>query len=282
MLARWTSLAVATSLLGGCAQISASTELRTVPVPGVPPLALETRVVERQLEARWQQRGDTLAIELLEHRRCQKVEHVAAIREERNVRRPDAAIYWEYAAAVVLLGIAGMALARPDRFAVPEADVGGKTRRDPTTGRALGGVFLGLGGVALGAGIYDTVRARDRMYRANTVALLPGPATACDAPTVPAAQRRLELQLGQFHSQVTTDSEGHARFLLPGPELWPPEDEDASAPVPEVMETSLPRSRRWRGLLQVGLERYVEVEVVLPYDQTALVPSTGAAMSVAR
>ncbi len=282
MLARWTSLAVATSLLGGCAQISASTELRTVPVPGAPPLAIESRVIERQLEARWQQRGDTLAIELLEHRRCQKVEHIAAIREERSVRRPDAAIYWEYAAAVVLLGIAGLTFARPDLFAVPEADVGGKTRRDPATGRKLGGVFLGLGTAALGAGIYDSVRARDRVYRGNTVALRSGPTVDCDEPTVPAAQRQLELQLGQFHSQVATDLEGRARFLLPGPELWPPEEEDVQVPIPEVMEGSLKRSRRWRGMLQVGLERWVEVEVVLPYDQTALVPSTGAAMSIAR
>ena len=77
MLARWTSLAIAASLIGGCAQISANTELRTVPVSGAPPLVIERRVVERQVEARWLQRGDTLAIELLEHRRCQVVEHVA-------------------------------------------------------------------------------------------------------------------------------------------------------------------------------------------------------------
>lgn len=285
MLARWTALAAAASLLGGCAQISAITELRTVPVSGVPPLSIERRVVERQVEARWSQRGDTLSVELLEHRRCQVVEHVAAVREEHSVRRADAMIYWEYAAAAVMLGLAGIAFARPDLFAVPEPDVGGKTRRDPTTGRTLGGVFLGLGGAALGAGIYDTVRARDRVLRSNTVALRPGPAANCDAPTVPAAQRRLELQLGPFNSQVVTDLEGRARFLLPGTELWPPEPEadatDASN-QPNATEGGRPPTRRWRGTLQVGLERSVEVEVVLPYDQTATVPSTGAAMSVVR
>ena len=52
MLARWTSLAIAASLIGGCAQISANTELRTVPVSGAPPLVIERRVVERQVEAR--------------------------------------------------------------------------------------------------------------------------------------------------------------------------------------------------------------------------------------
>ncbi len=283
MLARWTSLATVASLLGGCAQISASTELRTVPVSGVPPLSIERRVVERQVEARWLQRGDTLSVELLEHRRCQVVEHVAAVREEHSVRRADAMIYWEYAAAAVMLGLAGIAFARPDLFAVPQPDVGGKTRRDPTTGRTLGGVFLGLGGAALGAGIYDTVRARDRVLRSNTVALRPGPAANCDAPTVPAAQRRLELQLGQFNSQVVTDLEGRARFLLPGTELWPPEADAADA-TNQLNETEggRPPARRWRGTLQVGLERSVAVEVVLPYDQTATVPSTGAAMSVDR
>ena len=190
-------------------------------------------------------------------------------------------------ALLLALEHARVALARPDLFAVEESATGGKTRRDPTTGRTLGAVFFGLGGAALGAGIYDSVRARDRVHRSTTVALVPGPATACDAPTVPAAQRRLELQLGQFHSQVATDLEGRARFLLPGPELWPPEpdeqtEEDGMAAqdvmnAQGVMNATRPPSRRWRGTLQIGLERSVQVEVVLPYDQTALTPNTGPA-----
>lgn len=282
MLARWTCLAVAASVLVGCAQISATTVLRTVPVPGARPLAVEQRVVERQLEARWLQRGDTLAIELLEHRRCQVVERLAAVREEHSVRRADAAIYWEYAAAAVLLGLATFSFARPDLFAVPEPAAGGKTLRDPKTGYALGGVFLGIGAAALGAGIYDSVRARDRTVRSSTVALRPGPAAECDAPTLPAVQRQLELQLGEFRSRVATDLEGRARFLLPGPELWPPEPAPAEAFTGMDTAASSTTSRRWRGTLQIGLERRVEVEVVLPYDLTARVPSTGAAMSAAR
>lgn len=286
MLARWTCLAIAASLLGGCAQISASTELRTTPVPGASPLASERRVVERQIEARWLQRGETLTIELIEHRRCQVVERVAAVREEHSVRRADAAIYFEYAAAAVLLGVAGIALARPDLFAVQEPATGGKTRRDPTTGRVLGGVFLGLGGAALGAGIYDSVRARDRVYRSQTVALRAGPAVDCDEPTVPAGQRRLALQLGEFRSEVVTDLEGHARILLPGPALWPAEErpaEDADeAEEAEEAEERGSRERRWRGRLQVGLERQVAVEVVLPYTRTLAQPHTGAALTVPR
>ena len=300
MTARWTCLAVA--LVSGCAQISATTEVRTLPVPGAQPLSIERRVVERQLEARWTQRGETLAVELLEHRRCQVVERVVAIREERSVRRADAAIYWEYGVATVLLGLAAFSFARPDLFARPEAPAAGMVgeKRDPKTGYALGGVFLGLGAAALGVSIYDTVRARDRLHRSEVVALRPGPAADCDQPVLPASQRRVELQLGEHRSHATTDLEGRARFVLPGPESWPAEpaseseqaskleqpseivaDADAGMDVGASEAPQRPQRRLWVGSLTVGLERSVALEVVVPYDITAQVPSTGAAMSVA-
>jgi hypothetical protein len=271
----------------GCAQISATTEVRTVPVAGARPLSIERRVIERQVEARWLQRGDTLAIELIEHRRCQVVERIAAVREEHSVRRADAAIYWEYGLAAVLLGLAAFSFARPDLFAAPEDDPAGE-KRDPKTGYRLGGVFAGLGAAALGAGVYDTVRARDRVYRSDTVALRTGPAADCEQPSVPASQRRLALQLGEFRSHVSTDLEGRARFVLPGPELWP---EQAPAPVDEMIgvdgadEANAParaQQRRWAGTLTVGQGRSVALEVVLPYEATAQVPSTGAGMSAPR
>lgn len=269
----------------GCAQISATNEVRTVPVAGARPLAIERRVVERQIEARWLQRGDTLEIELIEHRRCQVVERVAAVREEHSVRRADAAIYWEYGLAAVLLGLAAFSFARPDLFAAPEKDPAGE-KRDPKTGLRLGGVFMGLGVAALGAGVYDTVRARDRVYRSNTVALVPGPATDCEQPSVPASQRRLALQLGEFRGHAATDLEGRARFMLPGPELWPAPE---PAPVDETIgldgmdaPPARPQQRRWAGTLTFGRGRSVALEVVLPYDATTQVPSTGAAMSAPR
>ncbi len=276
MAARWLSLAVAACVgLAGCAQIAVSSELRTMPVPGARPLTVEQRVVERQLEARWLQRGDSLLIELIEHRRCQMVERIAAVREEHQRRRADGAIYWEYGAAAVLLGLAAFSFARPDLFAVRETTEAGVTQ-SPRTGYALGGVFAGLGIGALGVSIYDSVRARDRVLRADTVMLRPGPAVECDAPSVPASQRRLELQLGSSRSGGVTDLEGRARFVLPAPALWPVEEE---TPVElDGVPTRAPM-RRWSGVLKVGSQRSVAVEVVLPYDRTALVPSTGAAMS---
>ena len=281
MAAHWLSLAVAGGVAGclglaGCAQITVSSELRTLPVPGARPLTVERRVVERQLEARWQQRGDTLLIELIEHRRCQVVERVAAVREEHQRRRADGAIYWEYGVAAVLMGLAAFSFARPDLFAVPETTNQG-VRRSPSTGYALGGVFAGLGVGALGVSIYDSVRARDRVLRADTVLLRPGPAVDCDAPSVPASQRRLELQLGSSRTDCVTDLEGRARFLLPTPALWPAEEEAAVELDGVPMRAPL---RRWSGVLKVGSQRSVAVEVVLPYDRTTLVPSTGAAMSI--
>ncbi|MBL8969427.1 MAG: hypothetical protein JNK56_02545 [Myxococcales bacterium] len=277
MATRWICLAVAGCVgLAGCAQISVSSELRTVPVAGARPLSVERRVVERQLEVRWLQRGDSLTIELIEHRRCQAVERVAAVREEQQRRRADGAIYWEYGAAAVLLGLAAFSFARPDLFAVPEATDAGE-KRSPSTGYALGGVFAGLGAGALGVSIYDSVRARDRVLRADTVMLRPGPAVECDAPSLPASQRRLELLLGDSRSHGVTDLEGRARFLLPAPALWP---EVAEEPAPELdgVPTRAP-TRRWAGVLKVGSQRSVAVEVVLPYEQTAAVPNTGAAIS---
>ena len=281
---RWTCLAVAVQL-AGCAQISETTNFRTTPVSGRPVLSIERKVIERQLEARWVQRGDSLSVELIEHRRCQVVERVMAIREEQRVRRADAAIYWEYGLATVLLGLAAFSFARPELFAVSEPVAGGE-RRDPKTGRNLGGVFLGLGTVALGAGIYDTVRARDRVHKSEVVLLRPGPTAECDAPSLPASARKLELQLGEARSHATTDLEGRARFILPAPAMWPPAPPALVADEPAGMDTAdaptaSPR-RRWAGTLVLGQGRSVVLEVVLPYEQTALAPSSGAAMLVAR
>lgn len=277
MATRWISVAVAGCVVvSGCAQISVSSEVRTVAVVGAPPLTIERKVIERQLEARWVQRGNSLTIELIEHRRCQVVERALAVREEHQRRRADAAIYWEYGVTAVLLGLAAFSFARPDLFAVPEQTDAGE-KRSPRTGYALGGVFAGLGAGALGVSIYDSVRARDRVLRSETVMLRPGPAADCDVPSLPASQRQLELQLGSSRGHAVTDLEGRARFVLPAASEWPV---DEQAPPPELDGVpTRAATRRWGGTLKVGSQRRVAVEVVLPYEQTAVVPSTGAAMS---
>jgi hypothetical protein len=281
---RWICLAVAVQL-AGCAQISETTRVRTLAVPGPRLLSSERAVIERQLEVRWVQRGDSLSVEVLEHRRCQTVERVMVAREEHRTRRADAAIYWEYGLATALLGLAAFSFARPELFAVPAPVPGGGELRDPKTGYKLGGVFMGLGTVALGVGVYDSVRARDHRRRSDVVELRPGAVVECDEPTTPASVRKLELRLGEHRSHATTDLEGRARFVLPGPERWPPVP-PAPADEPSGMDAGdgpvATQRRRWAGVLDLGLGRSVAFEVVLPYDQTALAPSSGAALSVAR
>ncbi len=210
-----TTLAIASGLLTACAQISATTEIRTLPVPGARPVATAPRVVERQLEVRWTQVGSVLSLELLEHRKCARAEHVSVVREETTVRRADAAIYWEYGAAAVLLGLAAFSFARPELFAVsvPEDNL---VRRPARTGRLLGASFAALGSAALGAGIYDSVRARDTVTRTPAVLVRYGPVAACDDdPVVPASQRPLALLFGEHSDHAITDLHGHASFVLP-------------------------------------------------------------------
>ena len=266
----------------GCATISTSQATRTL--PGGCTLDVSRRVSERQLEARWVQRGDSLALELVEHRHCQAVERVAVTRELTDVRRADAGIYFEYAAAAVLLGLSALSFARPELFAVQPTtrDVDGRIVRDPKTGYTLGGVFLGLGAGALGAGIYDSVRARDRVHRREEVAVLPGPAADCETPTLPASRREIELQLGAHRGRGVTDLDGKIHFTLPGPELWPAQ---AQAPVPAPGIDGLddgavvPGQRTWAGTLRAGMARELAIEVVLPYEATRTTPRSGVARS---
>lgn len=259
------ALLVAAITSSGCATISTTASVRTI--PGGRTLAVQQRVVDRQLEARWVQHGDSLAVELIEHRRCQRLERVAVAREATDVRRADAALYVEYGLAAVLLGLSAFSFARPELFAVQQRNDEGRLYREAKTGYALGGVFLGLGAAALGAGIYDSARARDRVHRYEAVALMPGPAADCETPTVPASQRQLELRLGEHRGHGVTDLEGRVRFSLPGPEMWPKAGDGASAP------------RAWQGTLRAGPVRELAIEVVVPYDATLVTPQAGRARS---
>lgn len=260
----------------GCATISSDQTARTL--PGGRTLEVQSRVTERQLEARWLQRGGSLSIELVEHRHCQQALRVAVTRELTDVRRADAGLYFEYAAAAVLLGLAVLSFAEPEVFAV-QTRQDGRIYRDPKTGYALGGVFMGLGMGALGAGIYDSVRARDRVHRREEVALQPGPAADCETPTLPASRRQVELQLGAHRGRGVTDLDGRVHFDLPGPELWPA-DAAPSAPLTiEGADDGAARRQVWRGVLRAGMSREVPIEVVLPYEVTRATPQTGVAQS---
>src|SRR5690606_38483551 len=155
------------------------------------PVARETKIVQRALEARWSQRGADLEVDLRELRMCQTVTHLPARQEERIVRRADAMIYWEYGLAAVALGVSALAFARPELFA-PEPTYDAERMqyvRDSKAGYVAGGLFSAVGAGLLAAGVIDSVRARDQVRRSDAVALRAGPVQACEPPEVPAGGR---------------------------------------------------------------------------------------------
>lgn len=188
----------------------------------------DRRIVSRAVAATWEQRGATLTIDLQEHRACQRVESVPVVREERIVRRADAALYVEYALAAAAYAIAAFAFARPGALSntVIQDDAGNPVE-DPTPGYITGGIFVALGSGALGAAIYDTLRARDEVATIATHELREGPREPCNPASSPAAGRRVTLSIGPYRDQVRTDGEGVARFVLPAALDLPAPDADA-------------------------------------------------------
>jgi hypothetical protein len=246
------------ALATACAQMTVDTEARTSVAPDAAPLAREARVVEAQLEARYTQRGASLDVELLELRTCQRVDTLPARRVERTIRRPDAMIYWEYSLAAVALGLAALAFIRPEGFAsVTYNDAIGSYERDPKTGYRLGGVFSAVGAGFLIGGIVDSVRARDTTRTLDTTVRREGPAAPCEAPSVPAGQRQLELEVGDTRLTAVTDLDGRAHFALPEPTPAPTE--------PTALESTL----------RVALAAEFSIPLLAPYARSAGAPNTG-------
>jgi hypothetical protein len=246
------------ALASACAQMTIDTERQVIVAPDAAPLVRETEVAAVELEARWTQRGGAVDVELLEHRACRTVEIVPARHVERTVRRPDAMIYWEYALAATALGVAALAFARPEGFATVVYDEeAGAYVRDPKTGYAVGGVMTAIGSGFLIGGIIDTVRSRDSTRSHDATLRREGPVAPCEAPSVPAGDRRLELAVGDVRLSAVTDLDGRAHFLLP--ELAAPAE---PRPLPAT--------------LRVALAVEFTLPLVAPYAQTAAAPLTGS------
>ncbi len=219
-------LALTTTWSSGCAGITSERVVTLRPRPGVsrtpasiPPRdrdADDRKIISRAVAAAWEQRGATLTIELQERRACQRVESVPVLREERVVRRADAALYVEYALAAAAYAIAAFAFAQPGALSntVIQDDAGNPVE-DPTPGYVTGGIFVALGSGALGAAIYDTLRARDEVVTIATHELREGPREPCNPASSPAAGRRVTLSIGPYRDQVRTSSDGVAHFVLP-------------------------------------------------------------------
>lgn len=252
-----TATALCGALASACAQMTIQTEAHTAVAPDAAPLHRETRVVDVELEARYTQRGAQLDVELGERRACQTVDTLPARRVERTIRRPDAMVYWEYGLAAVALGLATLAFVRPEAFAAVTYDQMTNTYvRDPKTGYAIGGVFTAVGTGFLIGGIVDTVRSRDSVRTVDATVRREGPVAPCEAPTVPAAARQLELVVGEARLLAVTDLDGRAHFVLP------------ERPPDEPPQSLL-------AVLRVALAFELSIPLVAPYAQSAATPNTG-------
>lgn len=260
-------LGAGAALLAGCAQISSESVIETVVRPDARPILREDRLSAVALELRWVQRGRDLELELRELRGCRTVEHLPARQVERVIRRPDAMIYWEYGLAAAALGVSALAFARPELLAAePTYDPATmQYRRDPKTGYALGGVFLGVGTGLLTAAIVDTVRARDRVRTSETVAVREGPVRPCDPPDGPASGRGVELVVGERAFSGVSDADGRVRFALP--ELSREPDEAPSSLAATV---------------RVGFAGALPISLVVPFAHTTDAPHTGVVQSEPR
>lgn len=235
-----------------------NTEVQETVAPGAAPLVRELRIVDVSLEARYTQVGNNLDVELVEHRACRTFETFAARRVERTVRRPDAMIYWEYGLAALALGLATLAFVRPEGFAaITYNDSTGAYERDPKTGYRVGGVFTAVGTGFLIGGIVDSVRARDSVRTLDSTVRREGPVAPCEAPSVPASQRRLELIVGDARQSAVTDLDGRAHFTLP--DITPPLTAPQSIPA----------------VLKVAIAAEFTISLVAPYAQSLTTPNTG-------
>lgn len=246
------------ALASACAQMTVRSERHVIVAPNAAPLTRAVEIADVELEARWTQRGGSVDVELVEHRACRTVETLPAREVVRTLRRPDAMIYWEYALAATALGVAALAFIRPEGFAtvVYDQEVGAYVR-DPKTGYAIGGVMTALGSGFLIGGIVDSVRSRDGVRSQDATLRREGPIAPCEAPSVPAGERQLELAVGDVRLSAVTDLDGRAHFALP--ELAAPAE---PRPLPAT--------------LRVALTVEFALPLVAPYAQTAAAPLTGS------
>ena len=273
---RCTVVVLAASVaLAGCAQIKTSRQIEIVPKPGAKAIVIgppQGEITARGIDTSWRQDGDRLELELVQTRRCTGVRHEPVVRIERITRKAGGALYWEYgiAAASIALGLTG--LIRPDLFSQASVTADGEMVEDLRAGYRVGGIFTGIGAIALGAGIYDTVRARDEVRYADAYRVKLGEDTACAHPSVPLGEHSVELIIGEWRSEEPTDPSGKVRFLLPPVEDLPaqdapeaPEGAPAGEAAPEPTPAPIP-VRIAKGVLRIDASHALTIDFVVPYD----------------
>lgn len=212
---------IAAALLAssGCAQIDSRSTIQVVQRPELEPrwLGEAKTVVGRDLSMAWSQSLSTVEIQIEEARTCRAVLHQPVDRVEsvdRTVKH--GALYWEYGTGAAFLAVGLAALIKPEAFSPQTVNADGTPGRATTAGYRLGGIFTALGAGLVGVGAYDTVRSRDTVTTTRAYQVTTGDTTACISPSGPRTGIEVELAIGSWTSRATTDTDGVARFGLPG------------------------------------------------------------------
>lgn len=277
VLTRAAAFGLATSVvLAGCAQIKTSRQIEIVPRPNSKAIVIgppQGEITARGIDTRWRQHGDRLEVELVQTRRCTGVRHEPVVRIERITRKAGGALVWEYGIAAASIALGLTALIRPELFSQGSVTPEGDTVRDLRPGYRVGGIFTGIGAIALGAGIYDTARARDEVRYSDAYRVKAGEDTACARPSVPLGEHVVELIIGEWRTEEPTDRDGKVRFLLPPVDAPAVESEPGIEAEPAVEGEPAVESepapipvRMAKGVLRIDASHALTVDFVVPYE----------------
>ncbi|MEE9386841.1 MAG: hypothetical protein V3V08_25775 [Nannocystaceae bacterium] len=249
-----------------CAQITTTSTVKLVRGPG-PPLQLEPDgVVVRSTSyrAQWKQVGHELAVDLSERRSCRALLHVPVVRIEHVAKRPDATLIWEYALGAGLGAFAGFALVRPDLFGTKLISTTGEIVYDPSSARRISTTFGSISGMLLASAIYDTARAVDSTVYADAYRVELGGPRRCRHPNPPLQHHRVELVVGKYRDEGTTNERGHVEFQLPP---------EPALHLPQQPPTTTEK-RVHHGAILVDRDHAVAVDYQTPYN-ASIIPHFG-------
>lgn len=258
-------LGVATS---GCAQIQSTSRVEVIPRTVAAPPRIGSghgHVTARGADIGWSQRGATLEVTLVETRRCRELHHEPVTRVEHVDRKPPQALYWEYGIAAAFLAVGLTGLIAPELFSPTITNADGEQVDDTRTGYRIGGVFTGIGAVALTAGVVDTVRSRDVTYSADAYRVTLGEQVECAAPRSALAKTEVEVIIGQWSTRGTTNGDGMVSFTLPSELDQAPPPPSKVDRLPGSVTPPPPPANRNQGVIRVDDARRTSFDFFVPY-----------------
>ena len=213
-----------------CAPIDSQSSITVRPQPEATLVQLGgEELLVRDFQADYVQLGGQLLLEIRELPRCVLPRHRPVTRVETIDRSARGFVAWDFALAGLTGGFATLAFARPRFFATRLINDQGQFVYDYTSAWVTGGIFAGVGAILLAAGVVNAVKVRDSIHYADAYQVEPGPPHPCPGGELPAADRRLRLQLEAQELVIEghSDAGGRARFSLPP---W-------KGPAPEALRT---------------------------------------------